>query len=259
MVIKIDEEKWLRKILNDQNLDKNQLNNIKNLKKSITDTLKSNYLGGNPIFYNAGSYAKGTMIKTNYDLDIVAYWSPFYNHSVSELYYNVGKLLDRNWKGVSQKTVGWQIQFRGNFHIDVIPGKLKPDKKDYAYLYNKDINGRFETSVKKQVKFIKRKRRQKTIRLLKLWKIRKNVPIKTFILELLTVFACKGIPRKNLGDQLRATFNFMKNEILRIKLFDPANSNNLVSNDLTIEQKHRIKNLADQALNAKNWHEAFFK
>jgi hypothetical protein len=105
---------------------------------------------------------------------------------------------------------------------------------------------------------VRRSGRQDVIKLMKLWRIRKEVPIKTFLLENMVIEACKGITRSIIEPHLIKAFEHISEAILIKKIYDPSNINNIISNDLPIEHKHRIKNLADNALDAQYWQDVFF-
>lgn len=253
---KLSNEDFFRQILEDQKLDSNQIDNLKNQRDAIVGELVEE-IGGNPIISDGGSYAKGTMIQASYDLDIVLYWPTNFQYSPKNLYIEVGGVLQSKGRNPRSKKVGWEIPFPGNFHIDVIPGKTIINKKDYAYLFNTDTEGRFQTSVKKQVNYVKRSGRQDIIKLMKLWMIRKEVPIKTFLLENMVIEACKGITKSIIEPQLLKAFEHISEEILIKKIHDPSNINNIISNDLPTEHKNRIKNLAENALGAEYWQDIF--
>lgn len=248
----MNNEEYLRGILNQQDLTDNQILNLENQRDAILQELLEE-IGGNPTIYNAGSYAKGTMIQAGYDLDIVLNWSYNFHFSPQNLYNEVGIVLQRKGRYPRPKKVGWEIPFPGYFHIDVIPGKQILNQQNLAYLYNSEIGGRFRSSVKLQVNHVKKANRQEIIKLMKLWKIRKDVPIKTFILETMVIDACRGLDRLQLEPQLNHAFEFISENILRIRIVDPSNSQNIISSDLTENDKNRIKNLADEALQARSW------
>ena len=93
---------------------------------------------------------------------------------------------------------------------------------------------------------------------MKLWKKRKDVPIKTFILEQIVIEGCKGISRTTLEPQLNAAFKYIEDNINTKRITDPANSQNIISNDITKEEKNRIRRLATQAIDADRWNQVFF-
>lgn len=136
--------------------------------------------------------------------------------------------------------------------------KIILNQRNFAYLFNRNLESRFRTSVKKQVNYVKKSRRQDTIRLMKLWKKRKSVPIKTFILENLVIEGCKGIGRSLIEPQLNAAFKYIEDNINSIRITDPANPQNLITNDINREQKNRIRRLATQAIDAESWNHIFF-
>ncbi len=74
----------------------------------------------------------------------------------------------------------------------------------------------------------------------------------------MVVRGCKDLPRKELEPQLGGALKYISDNITKIRLEDPANPQNIISDDLTKEEKNRIRNLANQALNAKNWNQVFF-
>lgn len=254
----MDNETYLRDILNGQNLSQNQLINIRNLRDKVENQLRKN-LKGSPRFYYGGSYAKNTLIRASYDLDIVIYWPSDSPYSLEGIYKGVGSVLQKFWTPVRSKRVGWELHFEGDFHIDVVPGKSSSADDTYAFLYNRKTKNRFQTSIKRHIDIVKKSGRRDVIRLMKLWKKRKNVPITSFILEQMVIEGCrqKRASLNKLEPQLFDSFHYINDNILNKRILDPANSNNVISNELTKEQKNRIKRLANQAIIARTWSDVF--
>lgn len=169
----MDNETLLRGILNEQNLSNNQLENIRNLRNKIENQLRNN-LKGNPRFYYAGSYGKNTLIRASYDLDIVIYWSPDSPFTLESIYEGVGDVLQEYWSPIFRKNVGWELVFAGDFHIDVVPGKSSSSDYKYAFLFNSKTKNRFQTSIKIHIDTVRDSGRRDVIRLMKLWKKRKD-------------------------------------------------------------------------------------
>lgn len=74
----------------------------------------------------------------------------------------------------------------------------------------------------------------------------------------MVVKGCKYLPRKDLDLQLKTALKFIADNINTIRLEDPANPQNIITNNLTKEEKDRIRILATQAREAKNWNHVFF-
>jgi hypothetical protein len=66
------------------------------------------------------------------------------------------------------------------------------------------------------------------------------------------------LPRQNsesLSGNVWRVFQYLRDRFATARVVDPANTNNSVSDDLTMAQKNRVKALAERALGAKNWSE----
>jgi hypothetical protein len=100
--------------------------------------------------------------------------------------------------------------------------------------------------------------RRDVIRLVNLWRVRKRVPFrKSFLLELLTIYGCKGVSLTDLGLQLSAAFHYIEKNIETCNVKDPANTNNLLSDDLSIDKRRSIKATAQAAIAARTCEEVF--
>ena len=245
-------DNWLRELLARQDLSEAELTSLRNLRQQIEGQL-SNNLKGDKRFYYGGSYGKNTMIKSSYDLDIVVYWDAQSPYTIESIYNSVGDVLKQHWKSVNQKKVSWELPFQGGFHIDVVPGRAIDNKYYEANLYRSDAKTTLKTSLKKHIDVIKDSGARDVVRLLKLWKIVKNVPIKrTFVLEVLAVLGVKGATPGDLEAQLMSTFRYIRDAIERVNMADPANTNNSLTDDLDLSARAVIKRQAQAALGFVN-------
>jgi hypothetical protein len=79
----------------------------------------------------------------------------------------------------------------------------------------------------------------------------------SFLLELLVIHALGCAQRANGGisERLLKLLRFLATEFPRVRLLDPANSNNAITDVLTLEEKHRIAAAAALSLRAACWTE----
>lgn len=243
---------WLISLLQQQELGNQELNNLKNLAREIEDQLS--ILPGNPKFYIAGSLAKGTIIRKQYDLDIVMYWpfDPNPTFYLKDIYEAVGDVLKENYKYVNQKTVSWEIpSLKGDFHIDVVPGRALDQNYYEANLYRTDTKTRLKTSLKKHIDTVKKSGRIEVIRLLKLWREVNKVPLKkSFLLEIMAIEGAELALRSNLGKQFYRTLSYIRDNIKDCNFQDPANGNNSLCEDLTSTMRYEIYKKAYEAVKA---------
>lgn len=249
---------YLQALLEQQNLTEQELNVLRGLRDRV-QTLLSN-LEGSPRFYYAGSYGKKTIIRERYDLDVVIYWPRTTNYTIESIYKGVGKQLKKEWNIVNPKTVSWEIPFDGGFHVDVVPGRALADDYKEANLYRTDTETTLKTSIKTHINTVKNSGRRDAIRLLKLWRERKQVPFKkSFLLEIMTIEGCKGVSSTDLSEQVLSALIYIRDNIETAQVKDPANSNNSLSDDISASDKRLIKNAAQAALGVKFWSEMFTK
>jgi hypothetical protein len=198
------------------------------------------------------------MIRESYDLDIVVYWANDCDFTLQDIYKAVGDALRKHWKVVKSKTVAWELPFEGGFHVDVVPGRALNNTFKYANLYRTDRTTSLQTSIKIHIDTVRNSGRRNVIRLMKLWRKRKNVPFKkSLALELITINGCSGLSADNLENQMSATFRHIADNILSTRLVDPANTNNVISDDMTNSDKLAIQAGAKAAIAAQYWSQVF--
>lgn len=249
-------EIYLSQLLVQQDLTQPQLTTLRTLRERIEKELS--VLKGSPRFYYAGSFGKKTMIRESFDLDLVIYWPNNCGYSLKGIYDAVGDTLKKEWEYVNQKTVAWELPFQNGFHIDVVPGRAVDGTFKYANLYRSDRDSSLQTSIKVHIDTVRNSGRQDVIRLMKLWRLKKNVPFnKSLALELITIDGCKGTRVGELENPLISALVYVRDNITKVRLVDPANTNNILSDELSAWDKSQIQSAADAAVKAQYWSEVF--
>jgi hypothetical protein len=189
------------------------------------------------------------MIRERYDLDIVAYWSQDTKYTIKGIYDGVGEQLRKKWT-LNSKTVCWEVPFEGGFHIDVVPGRALDSVFKEANLHRTDTGNTLKTSIKTHIDTVRKSGRRDAIRLMKLWRERRQVPFKkSFLLELLTIYGTNGTRFDDLPAQVDAALTYVRDSIETKQVLDPANSNNSLSDDISVWEKKHIREAAAAALN----------
>lgn len=249
-------EQYLKSLLSQQNLTDLELNTLRGLRDQIQQQLSA--LNGGPRFYYAGSYGKRTIIRQRYDLDIVMYWPNTADYTLKDIYDAVGSVLRKHWKRVNSKTVSWELPFEGGFHIDIVPGRALDPQYREANLYRTDTGTTLKTSLKAHIDTVRNSGRRDAIRLMKLWRERRQVPFKkSFLLEMMTIEGCAGVRIDDLGAQVQSALVYIRDNILICNIKDPANSNNSLSDDLNATQRAAIRAAAAAAAQATSWGPVF--
>jgi hypothetical protein len=247
---------YLTRLLAGQDLTTDQIATLRRCRDLIEGQVGQ--LNGNPRFYYAGSYGKKTMISDSFDLDVVAYWPVDCAYPLKDIFEAVGAALQQKWKSASPKTVAWTISFQGGFHIDVVPGRALDKAYKEANLYRRDKDSSMKTSIKVHIDTVRSSGRQDAIRLMKLWRSRNSVPWKgSLALELMTIEALRGASTTDLEQQLLKVLGHVRDAIGRVRIVDPANSNNVISEELSEWDRGAIQTAAQAAIAARLWNDVF--
>lgn len=252
---------YLKKILSSHNLknDAEEIEKVRSERDKVEKIIKDKYPEAKITIRYGGSYAKDTMVKDNYDLDVLCYFHEGENSagdSLEDIYNNVKACLNDDYF-VQPKKSALRLKDKDNkndFHIDVVPGRFVEKDNGDAYLFQEGAEkSRLKTNPDTHINYIKNSKLTDVTKLLKVWKNKNSIEIKTFVLELLTVKVLKDRKDKGLSENLKYFWEEMKNNIDNIAVEDPANSNNDLSDIFNNSVKQPIKLTAEIALdNIKN-------
>jgi len=226
---------YLEKILNQQSLasDGPEIKALNEEKTRVESLILNEFKDSNPTIKIAGSIAKGTPIKDSYDLDICVYFpkedSEDCGDTLKEIYDKVRACLEKQYYIVT-KPVALRLQSnsertRGvDYHIDVVPGRFIEGSEGDCHLHITTGDKKyFKTNLKVHIKHIKNSGLIDQIKLLKLWRSRSVLSVRTFILELLVVKILKDSKATSLQDYLIEFWTELRDNIDNITIEDPAN------------------------------------
>ncbi len=206
-----------------------------------------------------GSYAKDTMIKDSFDLDILCYFPHEYvdaGATVGEIFRSVRDTLAKAYALVTKRCALRihnidQTQSNRDYHVDVVPGRFVDADKDSTWLHvTTPDKERLKTSIEKHINHVQSSGRHREIRLAKLWNLRKGLGVPTFVLELLVVKALKEKTTGALGASMTSFWTYVQ-ETDPLIVHDPANpAGNDLSDLLDANTQGRMKQAAKDALAA---------
>jgi hypothetical protein len=241
---------YLVGVLNNQKMPSNELSTLQRLRGEIEDNLRRVH-GSTPRFYYGGSYGKDTLIREAYDLDIVMYFPSTENRSLRDLFYAVHQSLVNAKYIVQPKNVALRLPYQDGFHIDVVPGKAQDSNYQYATLYKSEEGSTRQTSIKVHIDSVRKSDARETIKLMKLWRLRFNLPWQSFALEQTVIKALSSKRKDDYGTSMWTALEFIRDNILSLRLIDPANTNNVIEVSPTVRQQ--LRSQAMNSLGASNW------
>lgn len=242
---------YLCRVLASQEMRDTDVQVVRSLRDELAAFL-GRQLGSGPRIYYGGSYGKHTMIREAFDLDLVVYFPPTDSRSLAEIFGAVHQALVRGKYVVEPQTVALRLPYQAGFHVDVVPGRALASDFLYATLYkNSNPPSTLKTSLKVHIDAVRKTELRQIVRLLKLWRVRHGVPLKTFALEILAARALAGKRRDDYGTAMWTIFQYMSKEVPTVRLQDPANTNNVL--DLTMQERSSATQAAANSLSAQSW------
>ena len=221
---------YLAEVLKAQQLanDSDEMKELQEARGEVEALLIKHFEGCSPTIRYGGSKAKGTMIRDDYDLDVICYFQndeTGAGETLKDIYVNVRKALQKKYV-TQDKTAAIRLSGKehGDFHIDVVPGRFVDDSKKDTFLHQTTgTKERLRTNLQTHIDHVKDSGVTDAIRLMKLWRLRCGVSIRTFPLELVTMELLKSKKKSDLEAQLTHVFTKLRDEVDDINIEDPAN------------------------------------
>jgi len=175
------------------------------------------------------------------------------NRTLGQLYNGVFQVLSQTGYTIRPKTVALQLPYQGGFHIDVVPGKAQDATYYWATLFkNTTPSSTMQTSIKKHIDTVSESGCREIIKIMKLWRVRHGLEWKSITLEQTVVRAMYRKRRDDLGTAIwENVLPFIRDNILSIRLEDPANSNNVF--DISPRERGVLRQAAVESLGQRHW------
>lgn len=225
----MNDNEYLEAVLRDQTLAPGspEMKDLQERRKEVEQVLRDEF-GDAPRIREGGSKAKGTMIKESYDLDLTSYFAhddDTGGETLEEIYDRTDEALEKKYATTRK---GSAIRVRDSkdtdLHVDVVPGRFVEGKKGDVFLHRTTGDKeRLKTNLDVHVQHVKDSGVIEAIRLMKLWREREKIKVKTFVLELLVVEMLVDKKDASLTDQLRHVWTEFRDNPEDLKVVDPAN------------------------------------
>lgn len=201
----------------------------------------------------SGSFAKGTANHSGTDIDLFISLSQNTSNTLSEIYNSLFNTMTQ--RGYSPKRQNVSINVRVNgYDVDLVPAKRQDGYSQDHSLYRRRANTWTKTNVATHIREVGQSGRTQEIRIAKVWRNQKGLDFPSFYLEL-TAIAALSHSRVSLSDNVMKVFRYLQDSFGHARVVDPANTNNIISEDLTTAEKAKVAAAASQALGAANWNQ----
>ncbi len=199
----------------------------------------------------SGSFAKGTSILLGTDLDIFFCLSSNCTDSLRDIYIKTRNHLAQAGYSSREQNVSLRISCAG-MTCDIVPARKQVGNTANASLYRRKANSWTLTDVDHHIQLISNCGRQDEIKIMKIWLALHQIDLPSFYIELLVLEALSGYRYGQLASNVVRNLEFIRDRARTLRLVDPSNTNNIVSDDVTIAERGQLVSLATRALSG-NW------
>jgi hypothetical protein len=228
--------------------------------QSVTETIANSlapsliqwsngFLSG-PILFS-GSYAKGTGIKGATDVDLFLSLKSDAPFTLDEIFESLHGWAQKQGWNPKRQDVSIGITYFG-INVDLVPGRQQDKSSDYHSLRRRSGSWT-QTNIAKHIQTVTSSGRIDEIRVLKLWRKLNNLDISSFYLELATIDALSGRPIGQVAANAFHALQYLGTYLPAMRIVDPANTNNILSDDYTSQEKRAIAAAAATAAQKPYW------
>ena len=200
----------------------------------------------------SGSRAKGTAIDLSTDLDLFISLSSTTSNSLSDIYSSLYNWVSSKGMIARKQNVSIGVTYKEK-KVDLVPAKRQSQYGGDHSLYKSKSNTWTKTNIDTHISRVKRSGRRNEIIALKVWKENHNLVFPSILLETLTIDALSGHSMTATADNVLFMLRYIKNNIRTVRILDPANTNNVLSNELSSNEKLLLALQAERSLEEHYW------
>jgi len=205
----------------------------------------------------SGSYAKGTAISLGTAVDLFVSLSEVAGDNMKHIYWSLFQFLaDRGLQPQAQN-VSVRVERNGT-QVDVVPGQKQPSITGDHTLYRRKKGSWVQTNVAEHIRLVFASGWTREIRALKIWRERNRLDFPSFYLELTVMKALSDARVDGLAVNVSRVFEYVSDRFMRARVVDPANSKNVLSDDLNPEEKQAIAVAARKVISMSTWEQVLW-
>jgi hypothetical protein len=201
----------------------------------------------------SGSNAKGTAIRGNTDVDLFISLKSDPSNTLKEVFDSLyDRIRNNGYPNARKQHVSIHISHKG-VEVDLVPAVHFGGNTEDHWLYvNRPNRERTKTNVNEHINLVKSSNRINEIILTKIWRLNHKLDFPSFYLELVVIEALK-YQRDGLANNFMAVLEYLSISLVSARFIDPANSNNIISDDLTDIEKKAIASQAKKSKSERLW------
>ncbi len=199
----------------------------------------------------SGSTAKDTLIKGNTDIDIFISLKSSNTSTLKSLYNDLYNSLNQELE-IRKQNVSIGVVWNG-LKFDLIPAKRYKNNSNYHSLYVRKGDTWTQANIDLHINKVVNSGRLNEIRATKIWRQNHNLEFPSFYLELTVIEALKNKRNNQPSSNFLTVLQYLRDSFKNKRVVDPSNTNNIISDSLTLAEKNKIAQQASNSLNQQYW------
>lgn len=202
----------------------------------------------------SGSRAKGTAIKGSSDIDFLISLSSSTPNTLSEIYNSLYNWLVSKGLQVRKQNVSLGIAYNG-YNIDLVPARKYQGHTNYHSLYCRKRNSWMQTNIQQHINYVINSGRINEIKIIKIWAKNHNLDFPSIYIEHIVIDSLKYKFSGNdyIAQNVWTVLQYLSEYFINKRVVDISNTNNIISDDLTQNEKLLIVSQAQNSLNQQYW------
>ncbi|KOP79886.1 hypothetical protein AMS60_16180 [Bacillus sp. FJAT-21945] len=202
--------------------------------------------------YLSGSRSKNTAISLSSDLDLFISIKSDTDNTLRQIYESLNGFFKYKGYKTREQNVSIGIEIGGK-KVDLVPAKKRPGNTNYHSLYLSKKGSWTQTNILEHIRIVKNSGRTTEIILLKIWRELHGLSFPSIYLELTVIEALKSKSKNNPSGNFLTVLQYLRDEFINKTFIDPANTNNVISDDLYKYEKEAIRKKANDSLSQQYW------
>lgn len=200
----------------------------------------------------SGSYAKQTAVHGVTEVDLFIALKSEMPGTLKKIYDELFTLATlHGWKPRRQDvSIGISVS---GLNLDLIPGRAQAGYENYHDLYWLKTDSVRQTDVHLHVDTVARSHRLREIQAIKIWRHVHQLDWPSLYLELFVINALTGRSTDSLAHNVLHTLDAIAETLETTCIVDPANLDNVLSNDVTPEEKQTLADQAKKTAAQQHW------
>jgi hypothetical protein len=245
-------DEYLQTILTREAVDTGPLSPVRGV-QAVLHSIIQGWAGDRLLaVHPSGSFMKGTANKSGTDIDLFISLSEHTTETLKEIHDKLFETLKAKGYAPTRQNVSINVRANG-YSVDLVPGKRQNFYGVDHSLYRRKADTWTKTNVVTHINHVTAAGRLRESRIIKLWRNQKKLDFPSFYLELTVIDALSGQYGAAVSGNVWKVLAYLRDRFPIARVVDPANTNNIISDDLSVADKTKIKAAAGEALKAAKW------